>query len=148
MTKDTLAIESTDLTEHCESITVDMAAPGTVSQTRLHVVRQVDRDTVYTERIETVNPYPAPQWATKMLNSIWASVNDSTVCYKHHNLASNEPYQHSYPLDRLYSIIALNDPIKRALRTYPKRMSRAKRKEARAREQRRIKRDNQWWSKR
>lgn len=38
--------------------------------------------------------------------------------------------------------------IRKALRTYPKRMSRAKRKEARARERRRVERDNQWWSKR
>lgn len=68
-----------------------------------------------------------------------------------------EPYEHSYTYDYLslsrtvvipncrLSMINMNDLIKRALRTYPKRMSRAKRKEARARERRRVERDNQWW---
>jgi len=46
------------------------------------------------------------------------------------------------------SVINIKDLIKRALRTYPKRMSRAKRKEARARERRRVERHNQWWSNR
>jgi len=72
----------------------------------------------------------------------------------------SERYEHSYTYDYLSlsrtvvipdcrcSVINIKDLIKRALRTYPKRMSRAKRKEARARERRRVERYNQWWSKR
>ena len=69
-------------------------------------------------------------------------------------------YEHSYTYDYLslsrtvvipncrLSMINMNDLIKRALRTYPKRMSRAKRKEARSRERRRVERYNDWWIKR
>jgi len=157
MTKDTLTLGSTDLSEHVQTITVDMAAPGTVSQ----------------GFIQTVGLYPAPQWAQKMVERlspitddqvdeqfVYQSVPDLTVRPEHHDLISSEPYQHSYTYDYLSlsrtvvipncrcSVINIKDLIKRALRTYPKRMSRAKRKEARAREQRRRMKDNQWWSKR
>ena len=106
----------------------------------------------------------------------WQCVNDTTVRPEHYDLTSRAfvfdcittPLPPSFVqsvgrLDRRRcSMISIDDLIKsksksnpniarlirKALRTYPKRMSRAKRKEARARERKRIERDNQWWSKR
>ncbi len=85
-----------------------------------------------------------------MLDFTWESVNDSTVRPEHRDLSSGEPYQHSYtPIWNCRCfMVPYSETIKRALRTYPKRMSRAKRKEARARERRRVERYNQWWSQR
>lgn len=123
MTKDTLTIGSTDLTEHYESITVDIVVPG------------------YT----------------------WQSVNDMTVRPEHRDLtskvfvfdcvATTTPPSFVQSVGHLkrcscYADDILSNITDKALRTYPKRMSRAKRKEARARERRRVERDNQWWSKR
>lgn len=151
MTKDTLTLGSTDLSEHVQSITVDMAAIGTVSQ----------------GFIQTVGLYPAPKWASTMVERlspitddqvdeqfVYQSVPDLTVRPEHRDLTSWQ-----FGLTMIPPIVSVGrrcvmtpyfdyDLIKRAIRTYPKRMSRAKRKEARACERRRVERHNQWWSKR
>lgn len=144
MTKDTLTLGSTDLSEHVQSITVDVAAPRTVSQ----------------GFTQTVGLYPAPEWATKMVEHTWQSVNDPTVRPEHHDLSSKAFVFDCTATTRSPSFVQSVGRLKRCrcyaddiftrkvLRTYPKRMSRAKRKEARAREQRRRINDNQWWSKR
>jgi len=157
MTKDTLTLVSTDLLAIAE--TVDVTVKGPPSERYEHSYGK--------------SSYPAHQWAQKMVELslpitddqvdeqfVYQSVPDLTVRPEHHDLISSEPYQHSYTYDYLSlsrtvvipncrcSVINIKDLIKRALRTYPKRMSRAKRKEARAREQRRRIKDNQWWSKR
>lgn len=93
----------------------------------------------------------------------WQSVNDTTVRPEHRDLSSKvfvfdcvattTPPSFVQSVGRLkryrcYADDILSNLTRKALRTYPKRMSRAKRKEARACEQRRRIKDNQWWSKR
>jgi hypothetical protein len=133
MTKDTLAIGSTDLLALAETVSVTV---GPSPERYEHSYEK--------------SSYPAPKWATKMLDYTWQSVQDMTVRPEHRDLTVWQ-----FDWSRTFvtpsgscSITVFNDLIKRALRTYPKRMSRAKRKEARARERRRVEQYNQWWSKR
>jgi len=160
MTKDTLTLGSTDLLALAE--TVEVTVKGPPSERYEHSYEK--------------SLYPTPEWATKMLDYKWQSVPDLTVRPEHRDLMSKAfvfdcittPLPPSFVqsvgrLDRRRcSMISIDDLIKsksksnpniarlirKALRTYPKRMSRAKRKEARARERRRVERHNQWWSNR
>ena len=146
MTKDKLTLGSTDLLALAETVEMTMIVPS--SERYEHSYEK--------------SSYPAPEWATKRIDYNWQSVNDTTVRPEHRDLTSkvfvfdctttrlSPSFVQS--VGRLTRCRCVMTPyyymIKRALRTYPKRMSRAKRKEARAREQRRRIKDNQWWSKR
>ncbi len=98
-----------------------------------------------------------------MLDYTWESVQDTTVRPEHRDLISKVFWIDCAETTRspsfgqvvghlkrcrCYADDILSNLTRKALRTYPKRMSRAKRKEARARERRRVERYNQWWSKR
>lgn len=137
MTK--LTIGSTDLSEYVQSMRVTVGPPPepykhsytqdhpSLSRTvvipdcRLSVARLVHHDVDNTEH----HPYR------------WESVHDSTVRRTHIKSPVMEwvdPLK-NWPDTNLLRL------IRKALRTYPKRMSRAQRKEARAREQRRLERN-------
>lgn len=145
MIKDTLTLGSTDLLALAETVEVTVSGPPSPER--------------YEHSYEK-SSYTAPEWAQKMVDYKWQSVHDTTVRPEHRDLTVwqfdciTTPLSPSFAQSvgrltrcRCYSDDILSN-IKRALRTYPKRMSRAKRKEARAREQRRRIKDNQWWSKR
>ncbi len=109
---------------------------------------------------ETVDVTVFPLSGRQEHSYTWQSVNDPTVRPEHHDLSSKAFVFDCTATTRSPSFVQSVGRLKRcrcyaddiftrkALRTYPKRMSRAKRKEARAREQRRRINDNQWWSKR
>ena len=148
MTKDTLTLGSTDLLALAETVEVTVSVPPP-------------------ERYE--HSYTLDY---KQLD--WRHDPDLTVRQEHRDLTSKvfvfdcitTPLSPSFVQSvgrltrRRCSMISIDDLIesksdpniarliRKALRTYPKRMSRAKRKEARARERKRIERHNQWWSNR
>ena len=139
MTKPTLTIGTTDLSEYVQSMKVIVDPPPepykhsytqdhpslsrtvTIPNCRLSVARLVDYDVDNTDH----HSYR------------WESVQDATVRRTH---IESPVMEWSDPL-RNWPNTNLVRLIRKALRTYPKRMSRAQRKEARAREQRRLERN-------
>ena len=116
MTKPILTIGTTDLSEYVQSMNVDVGPPPEPYK-HSYTVNQ--------------DPYK------------WNPINDCTT-RKSHTVSPvvwmTPPYEQTHTWSCRCSMVNLDDYLK-TLRTYPKRMSRAQRKEARAREQRRLERN-------